>query len=136
MVGGREWGTIRGVPTFTPSLSDLSSELERVQLGAAGDLPTERLWPAAGSSAVAVLLVSADPTPCGWLGSKHNQYIIIIMYIYHALINALSVHMIHTNLNVFYTHVQHSPTKTIYIKVLTKNKKTKTTTKQQTTKTK
>ena len=38
--------------------------------------------------------------------------IIIIMYIYHALINALSVHMIHINLNmIFYTHVEHSPTK-------------------------
>ena len=42
--------------------------------------------------------------------------IIIIMYIYHALINALSAHMIHINLNmIFYTHVKHSPTKTIYI---------------------
>ena len=39
------------------------------------------------------------------------------MYIYHALINALSTHMIHINLNmIFYTHVKHSPTKTIYIK--------------------
>ena len=43
--------------------------------------------------------------------------IIIIMCIYHALINALSAHMIHINLNmIFYTHVKHSPTKTIYIK--------------------
>ena len=43
--------------------------------------------------------------------------IIIIMYSYHALINALSAHMIHINLNmIFYTHVEHSPTKTIYIK--------------------
>ena len=34
------------------------------------------------------------------------------MYIYHALINALSAHMIHINLNmIFYTHVEHSPTK-------------------------
>ena len=42
---------------------------------------------------------------------------LIIMYIYHALINALSAHMIHINLNmIFYTHVKHSPTKTIYIK--------------------
>ena len=39
------------------------------------------------------------------------------MYIYHALINVLSTHMIHINLNmIFYTHVEHSPTKTIYIK--------------------
>ena len=43
--------------------------------------------------------------------------IIIIMYIDHALINALSAHMIHINLNMtFYTQVEHSPTKTIYIK--------------------
>ena len=43
--------------------------------------------------------------------------IIIIMHIYHALINGLSAHMIHINLNmIFYTHVEHSPTQTIYIK--------------------
>ena len=38
------------------------------------------------------------------------------MYIYHALINTLSAHMIHVNLNytLFCTHIQHSPTKTIY----------------------
>ena len=42
------------------------------------------------------------------------------MYIYHALINALSIHMIHINLNmIVYTHVEHSPTKTIYIKYYT-----------------
>ena len=45
------------------------------------------------------------------------------MYIYHALINALSAHMIHINLNmIFYTHVEHSPTKTIYIKYYKKIK--------------
>ena len=39
------------------------------------------------------------------------------MYIYHALINALGALMIHINLNmIFYTYVEHSPTKTIYIK--------------------
>ena len=49
--------------------------------------------------------------------------IIIIMYIYHALINALRAHMIHINLNmIFYTHVKHSPTKTIYIKYYLENK--------------
>ena len=49
--------------------------------------------------------------------------IIIIMYIYHALINALSAHMIYINLNmIFYTHVKHSPTKTIYIKYYLKIK--------------
>ena len=47
----------------------------------------------------------------------HTIIIIIIMYIYHALINALSAHMIYINLNmIFYTHVEHSPTKTFYIK--------------------
>ena len=41
------------------------------------------------------------------------------MYIYHVLINALSAHMIHINLNmIFYTHVEHSPTKTVYINYL------------------
>ena len=46
-----------------------------------------------------------------------KQVIIIIMYIYHALINALSAHMTHINLNmIFYTHVGHSPTKTVHIK--------------------
>ena len=48
------------------------------------------------------------------------------MYIYHVLINALSAHMIHINLRmIFYTHVEHSPTKTIYIKYY-KNKWKKT----------
>ena len=50
------------------------------------------------------------------------RYIIIIItiYTYHAHINALSAHMIHINLNmIFYTHVEHSPTKTIYIKYYT-----------------
>ena len=47
--------------------------------------------------------------------------IIIIMYIYHALINALSAHMIHINLNmIFYTHVEHSPTKNNLHKILFK----------------
>ena len=55
---------------------------------------------------------------------SRNDY--IIRYIYHALINALSAHVIHINLNmIFYTHVEHSPTKTIDIKYY----KTTTTTK-------
>ena len=55
--------------------------------------------------------------------------IIVIMYIYHALINALRAHMIHINLNmIFYTHVEHSPTETIYIKYYTeKQTNTRTT---------
>ena len=48
---------------------------------------------------------------------------IIIMYIYHVLINALSAHIIHINLNtIFYTHIEHSPTKTTYMKYYTKKK--------------
>ena len=47
------------------------------------------------------------------------------MYIYHALINALSAHMIHINQNmIFCTHVEHSPTKTIYIKYHNKSQYT------------
>ena len=39
------------------------------------------------------------------------------MYIHHALINALSAHIIHINLNMlFYTYVEDGPTKTIYIR--------------------
>ena len=54
--------------------------------------------------------------------NREAHPIIIIMYIYHALINALSAHMIHINLNmIFYTHVEHSPIKTIYIKYYKKH---------------
>ena len=46
-----------------------------------------------------------------------NAALIRIMYSYHALINALSVHMIHINVStLFYTHIEHSPTKTTYIR--------------------
>ena len=39
------------------------------------------------------------------------------MHIYYVLINTLSAHMIQINLDtLFYTHVEHSPTKTIYVK--------------------
>ena len=49
--------------------------------------------------------------------SDKGGWRITIMYIHHALINALSAHMIHINLNaIFYTHVEHSPIKTVYIK--------------------
>ena len=40
-------------------------------------------------------------------GEQMGYLIILIMYIYHALINALSAQMIHINLNmIFYTHVE------------------------------
>ena len=45
------------------------------------------------------------------------------MNIYHALIHDLSTHMIHINLNIFYTHVEHSPTKTTDIKYYKKKLK-------------
>ena len=39
------------------------------------------------------------------------------MYIYHELFDTQSVPMIYINLNtIFYTHVEHSHIKTIYIK--------------------
>ena len=59
--------------------------------------------------------------------------IIIMMHIYHVLINAPSTHMIHINLNmIFCTHVEHSPTKTIpafryfFFKLLNNKKKRST----------
>ena len=41
--------------------------------------------------------------------------VIVIMYIYHAFIDALSTHMINIINLIFCTHVEHSPTKSIYI---------------------
>ena len=56
---------------------------------------------------------------------NHNVYIItLIMYIYHALINALSAHVIHINNTIFYTHVEHRSTKTIYIRYCVENTQT------------
>ena len=44
-------------------------------------------------------------------------YVIIIVYISHALVNALSAHMIHINLNtILCTQAEHSPAKTIYVR--------------------
>ena len=49
------------------------------------------------------------------------------MYIYHVLINALSAHMMHINLNtIFYTHAEDSPTKTIYTQYMEKHTHTLT----------
>ena len=67
---------------------------------------------------------SAEKKTKGLNNNNNNNN---IMYIYHALINALSAHAIHINLNtIFYTHVEHSPTKTIYIKYYTKTNTEKT----------
>ena len=53
--------------------------------------------------------------------------IIIIMYIHHARLNALSAHMIDINLNmIFYTHVEHSPIKNNLNKILYGNTHTHT----------
>ena len=42
------------------------------------------------------------------------------MYIYHAPTNALSTHMTHINLNtIFYTYIEHSPTKSLDMKYYT-----------------
>jgi len=46
-----------------------------------------------------------------------DAIIIIIMYIYNALIYVLSAHMIYMNLNtIFYTRVKHSAINAIYTK--------------------
>ena len=64
------------------------------------------------------LSINYDPSQAV---SGLDSCLLIIMYIYHALINALGAHMIHINLNmIFYTHVEYSPTKTIYTKYYTK----------------
>ena len=61
-----------------------------------------------------------------WKRSVDLLVIIIIMYIDHALISALSTQMIHINLNtISYTHVEHSPTKTIDTKDMEKRTKTR-----------
>ena len=52
---------------------------------------------------------------CFVLCNNNLHLEIIIMYIYHALINTLSAHMIHINLNIiFCTHEDHSPTRTTH----------------------
>ena len=46
------------------------------------------------------------------------------MSIDHALINALSTHMIHIKLNmIFYTHIEHSPTKRFIKSIIKKSNK-------------
>ena len=41
------------------------------------------------------------------------------MYLYHALVKAMSIHMIHINLNtIFYIHVEQSATNAIYLKYI------------------
>ena len=51
-----------------------------------------------------------------WTLSTNGTLNSIIINNNNALINALSAHMIHVNLNmIFLTYVEHSPTETIYI---------------------
>ena len=72
------------------------------------------------SNAYKALFSNQSSLPCTNMHActrNAHTHIIIIMYIYHALINAMNAHMIHINLHmIFYTHAEHSPTKTIYIK--------------------
>ena len=60
------------------------------------------------------------PAAVAWLKrerEREREKKKIILYIYHALINALSVDIIHINLNtIFYMCIEDSPTKTIYIR--------------------
>ena len=59
------------------------------------------------------------------LGNHHplsSRLLCCTVYIYRALINALSAHMTHINLNmIFYTHVEHSPIKNNLHKLLYAN---------------
>ena len=92
-------------------------------------VPRQNCWPTPHGrlcSACCGMLPAAEWMERALLTSQ--LIIIIIMYIYHALSNALSAHIIHINLNIiFCTHVEHSPTKTIYIKYYTKQNKNKNT---------
>ena len=46
-------------------------------------------------------------------GKNGVAILIMIIYIYHVLINALSAHIIHINLKtISYTYIEDSPTKT------------------------
>ena len=67
-----------------------------------------------------VELVTRDEPFFSFLPLKTVSFfspIIIIMYSYHALIKALIAHIMHICLNtIFYTHLEHSPTKTIYVR--------------------
>ena len=59
-----------------------------------------------------------------------NCYICVLHCAYASLI-IISGHMIHIKLNTrFCTHVEHSPTKTVYIKYYTNKQTNKTTTKK------
>ena len=50
-------------------------------------------------------------------GENGVAILIMIINIYHVLINALSAPIIHINLNtIFYTYIEDSPTKTNYIR--------------------
>ena len=81
-----------------------------------------------GAKSLVTLTLHAHSERCWPLsGARHADLqellIIIIMYIYHALINALTTHMIHVNLNtMFYTYVEQSPTNAMYIKYYMKKK--------------
>ena len=64
-----------------------------------------------------ITTIVTNLTPISLRGMISHGSIIIIMHIYYVLINIRSAHMLHINLDtLFYTHVEHSPTKTIYIK--------------------
>ena len=47
----------------------------------------------------------ASVTEGAFFPNRSIRLIIIIMYIYHALVNALSAHMIHVNLNMICYHM-------------------------------
>ena len=68
-------------------------------------LPSWQMW------------IQGEQVKCTTGKEWSETLILIIMYIYYALVNALSAHIIYINLNtIFYTYVEDSPTKTIYIR--------------------
>ena len=60
---------------------------------------------------------SVSRTPGVVARIRRRRRIIIVLYIYHALINGLRAHIIHISLStIFYAHIEDSPTKAIYIR--------------------
>ena len=89
----------------TTMAAELAQGLDLLELGCRGN----------------VELVTRDEPFFSFLPLKTVSFfspiIIMIMCSYHALIKALIARIMHICLNtIFYTHLEHSPTKTIYVR--------------------
>ena len=100
--------------------------VERLPVQSASCLPVDKITSCVCCSTMRYKTLNAQ-TYYAHYNHHPASCLIIIIYIYHALVNTLSAHMIHINLNmIFCTHVEHSPPKTIYIKYYTEHTHTHT----------